>query len=49
MGDFGVGSRGMGDFYTHEKIAQVIGKTSAIVDLRILTIPALFAPMGSIL
>jgi hydrogenase expression/formation protein len=32
MGDFGVGSRGMGDFYTHEKIAQVIGKTSAIVD-----------------
>ncbi|MCZ7401464.1 MAG: AIR synthase-related protein [Candidatus Methanoperedens sp.] len=32
MGDFGVGSRGLGDFYTHEKIAQVIGKTSAIVD-----------------
>jgi len=32
MGDFGVGSRGMGDFYTHEKIAQVIGKTSAIID-----------------
>ncbi|NJD78409.1 MAG: hypothetical protein FIB08_15165 [Candidatus Methanoperedens sp.] len=32
MGDFGVGSRGMGDFYTHEKIAEVIGKTSAIVD-----------------
>jgi hydrogenase expression/formation protein len=32
MGDFGVGSRGMGDFYTHEKIAHVIGKTSAIVD-----------------
>jgi hydrogenase expression/formation protein len=32
MGDFGVGSRGMGDFYTHEKIAQVIGKTSAVVD-----------------
>jgi hydrogenase expression/formation protein len=32
MGDFGVGSRGMGDFFTHEKIAQVIGKTSAVVD-----------------
>jgi hydrogenase expression/formation protein len=32
MGDFGVGSRGMGDFYTHEKIAEVIGRTSAIVD-----------------
>lgn len=32
MGDFGVGSRGMGDFYTHEKIAEVIGKTSAVVD-----------------
>ncbi|HEX7627719.1 MAG TPA: AIR synthase-related protein [Candidatus Methanoperedens sp.] len=32
MGDFGVGSRGMGDFYTHEKITEVIGKTSAVVD-----------------
>jgi hydrogenase expression/formation protein len=32
MGEFGVGSRGSGDFYTHEKIAEVIGKTSAIVD-----------------
>ncbi len=32
MGDFGVGSRGLGDFYTHEKIASVIGKTSAVVD-----------------
>jgi hydrogenase expression/formation protein len=32
MGDFGVGSRGMGDFYTHEKIAQIIGKTSAVID-----------------
>ncbi len=32
MGEFGVGSRGQGDFYTHEKIAEVIGKTSAIVD-----------------
>ena len=32
MGEFGVGSRGGGDFYTHEKIAEVIGKTSAVVD-----------------
>ncbi|MCX9010472.1 MAG: AIR synthase-related protein [Candidatus Methanoperedens sp.] len=32
MGEFGVGSRGTGDFYTHEKIAEVIGKTSAVVD-----------------
>ncbi|MCZ7398461.1 MAG: AIR synthase-related protein [Candidatus Methanoperedens sp.] len=32
MGEFGVGSRGAGDFYTHEKIAEVIGKTCAVVD-----------------
>ncbi len=32
MGEFGVGSRGGGDFYTHEKIAEVIGRTSAVVD-----------------
>jgi len=32
MGEFGVGSRGAGDFYTHEKIAEVIGKTTAVVD-----------------
>ncbi|MDA0524549.1 AIR synthase-related protein [Methanococcoides alaskense] len=32
MGEFGVGSRGLGDFYAHEKIAEVIGKTSAVVD-----------------
>ncbi len=32
MGEFGVGSRGGGDFYTHEKIAEVIGKTGAVVD-----------------
>lgn len=31
MGNFGVGSRGSGDFYLHEKIAEIIGKTSAIV------------------
>ncbi|MHC1585799.1 MAG: AIR synthase-related protein [Candidatus Syntropharchaeia archaeon] len=32
MGEFGVGSRGEGDFYTHKKIAEVIGKTGAVVD-----------------
>jgi hydrogenase expression/formation protein len=32
MGDFGVGSRGSGDFYTHTKIAEVIGRTNAVVD-----------------
>lgn len=32
MGDLGVGSRGSGDFYAHEKIAEVIGKTGAVVD-----------------
>lgn len=31
MGMFGVGSRGSGDFYTHEQIASIIGKTSAVV------------------
>ena len=31
MGTFGVGSRGSGDFYTHEKIASIIGKTNAVV------------------
>jgi hydrogenase expression/formation protein len=31
MGNFGVGSRGSGDFYVHEEIARIIGKTSAIV------------------
>lgn len=32
MGEFGVGSRGLGDFYTHEKIGEVIGSTRAVVD-----------------
>ncbi|ADE37421.1 AIR synthase-related protein [Methanohalophilus mahii] len=32
MGQFGVGSRGIGDFYAHEKIAEVIGSTKAAVD-----------------
>lgn len=31
MGNLGVGSRGSGDFFVHEKIASVIGKTTAIV------------------
>ncbi|MDO5843618.1 MAG: AIR synthase-related protein [Methanocorpusculum sp.] len=31
MGEFGVGSRGSGDFYAHRKIAHVIGKTNADV------------------
>ena len=34
MGDYGVGSRGSGDFYTHTKIAEVIGRTNAVVDSR---------------
>ncbi|WP_319378377.1 AIR synthase-related protein [uncultured Methanocorpusculum sp.] len=31
MGEFGVGSRGSGDFYAHRKIAHVIGSTSVEV------------------
>jgi hydrogenase expression/formation protein len=31
MGDFGVGSRGTGDFFAHRQIARVIGRTSASV------------------
>jgi hydrogenase expression/formation protein len=31
MGDFGVGSRGKGDFYAHRQIARIIGKTGALV------------------
>lgn len=31
MGEFGVGSRGTGDFYAHRKIADIIGKTGANV------------------
>jgi hydrogenase expression/formation protein len=31
MGEFGVGSRGSGDFYAHRKIAEIIDKTSANV------------------
>ncbi|HIH73842.1 MAG TPA: hypothetical protein HA306_00615, partial [Methanosarcina sp.] len=32
MGEFGVGSRGTGDFYVHSKLGEVIGKTDAVVD-----------------
>ncbi|MDD1652946.1 MAG: AIR synthase related protein [Methanomicrobiales archaeon] len=31
MGEFGVGSRGKGDFYAHRKIAEIIGHTTATV------------------
>ncbi|MDI6719451.1 MAG: AIR synthase-related protein [Methanomicrobiales archaeon] len=31
MGEFGVGSRGSGDFYAHRKIAEIIGRTGAAV------------------
>jgi hydrogenase expression/formation protein len=31
MGDFGVGSRGKGDFYAHRQIARIIGRTKAAV------------------
>jgi hydrogenase expression/formation protein len=31
MGEFGVGSRGKGDFFAHRQIARIIGKSSAAV------------------
>jgi hydrogenase expression/formation protein len=31
MGEFGVGSRGTGDFFAHRELARIIGKTSASV------------------
>lgn len=31
MGEFGVGSRGKGDFFAHRQIARIIGKTTASV------------------
>lgn len=31
MGEFGVGSRGTGDFFAHRQIARIIGKTTASV------------------
>ncbi|HIH69779.1 AIR synthase-related protein [Methermicoccus shengliensis] len=32
MGEFGVGSRGRGDFYVHRLLSEVIGSTGAVVD-----------------
>lgn len=32
MGRFGIGSRGDGDFYIHQRIAEVIGTTHAVID-----------------
>ena len=34
MGEFGVGSRGKGDFYVHSKIAEIIGSTKAVISSR---------------
>ncbi|MEE8168384.1 MAG: AIR synthase-related protein [Candidatus Hydrothermarchaeales archaeon] len=34
MGEFGVGSRGVGDFFVHRKLAEIIGETGAVVDSR---------------
>ena len=34
MGDFGVGSRGKGDFYAHRQIARIIGRTGATVGVQ---------------
>ncbi len=32
MGEFGVGSRGVGDFHLHRRLSEVIGSTGAVVD-----------------
>ncbi|MFQ5815697.1 MAG: AIR synthase-related protein [Candidatus Hydrothermarchaeaceae archaeon] len=34
MGEFGVGSRGEGDFFVHRGLAEIIGETGAVVDSR---------------
>jgi len=34
MGEFGVGSRGRGDFYVHRKIAEVIGESNAVLSTK---------------
>lgn len=34
MGEFGVGSRGEGDFFVHRKLSEIIGETGALVDSR---------------
>ncbi|MCQ8893785.1 MAG: AIR synthase-related protein [Methanolinea sp.] len=45
MGEFGVGSRGTGDFFAHRQIARIIGRTSAAVgveemdDAGVVTLP----------
>ncbi|WP_457555429.1 AIR synthase-related protein [Candidatus Pyrohabitans sp.] len=31
MGEFGVGSRGEGDFFVHRRLAQIVGSTSAVI------------------
>src|SRR5690606_22579708 len=31
MGEFGVGSRGSGDFFAHRQLARIIGRTKAAV------------------
>jgi hydrogenase expression/formation protein len=32
MGEFGVGSRGTGDFFVHRQLAEIVGETGALVD-----------------
>lgn len=34
MGEFGVGSRGEGDFYVHGKIAEIIGSSGAVIGVK---------------
>jgi len=34
MGEFGVGSRGEGDFFVHRSLADIIGETGAVIDSR---------------
>lgn len=34
MGEFGVGSRGEGDFFVHRCLADIIGPTEAVIDAR---------------
>ena len=52
MGEFGVGSRGTGDFFAHRQIARIIGKTGAVVgvdemdDAGVVPIPAVPGNIG---
>ena len=48
MGEFGVGSRGKGDFFAHRQIARVIGKTSASVGVDEMDEPGRYVPEGII-